>query len=103
MEMGTDCSDGHGEDGGDLLVGALFLMIEDEDVSFDGSEEGEVGVDSEGELGGSGEARLRRGRGEGGDLPRWIRLETLKRRMGRRVRRGGGLHGGGVSTRPERR
>jgi hypothetical protein len=33
--MGADGPDGHAEGVGDLVVGALFLMIEDEDGSFD--------------------------------------------------------------------
>jgi hypothetical protein len=35
MQMSPHGADGHAEDVGDLLVGALLLMIEDEDSSFD--------------------------------------------------------------------
>ena len=38
MQMSSNSSDGHAERVGDLLVGALFLMIKDEDGSLDVAE-----------------------------------------------------------------
>jgi hypothetical protein len=43
--MSADGSDGHAEGVGDLVVAALFLMIEDEDGSFDLAETLELLVD----------------------------------------------------------
>ena len=42
MQMGPDGTDGKAKGVGDLLVGALFLMIEDEDGSLNLAEELEM-------------------------------------------------------------
>jgi hypothetical protein len=34
VKVGTDGVDGHGQSGGDAVVAALLLMIEDEDGAF---------------------------------------------------------------------
>ena len=50
MQVGADGADGEGEGFGDLEVGALLLMVEDEDGALDGAEGLEVEFDEGGEL-----------------------------------------------------
>jgi hypothetical protein len=45
VKMGSDCADGQVERVGDLIVGTLFLMIEDDYGAFDLAETLEMGFD----------------------------------------------------------